>query len=262
MAWIRLDDDYIYHPKFVALSSGAFRLWHEGMAYCRKLLTDGVIPQTALRSFRYAKRSAVDELITPIGTDVAPLWERIESGFLVHDYLVWNKSREQELKDREESKVRASRYRDEQRSIRVTNSVREDVRTVNVRTRIEEGSGSVRKEGSGEKTIEARSKRPIFTGQRVTVFEFMLDDCLNVLGDHADTFDLHAWFFALDAAAVRDGVVVPKRDGGAWLQAQLVAEAQRRGLPLRMASTVAPAGNKRIAGLVAGGEAFLRRNQA
>lgn len=86
----------------------------------------------------------------------------------------------------------------------------------------------------GEPT--ARSKRPIFTGQKLTVFEWQLDDCARTLGEFVDTFDLHDWFFTLDAQAMRANLVIPKRDGGEWLQAQLVAEAQRRGLPLQMAT--------------------------
>lgn len=82
---------------------------------------------------------------------------------------------------------------------------------------------------------EARSKRPIFSGQRLTVHEWMLDDCIKTLGQHMEAFDLHSWFFSLDEHAVRTGLVVPKRDGGSWLQAQLVAEAQRRNIPLKFA---------------------------
>lgn len=85
---------------------------------------------------------------------------------------------------------------------------------------------------------DGRSKRPIFTGQRVTVFEWMLDDCTRILSEHTDAFDLHEWFFALDAMAVTKGLVIPKRDSGQWLQAQLVAEAQRRGIHLTMAQPI------------------------
>lgn len=105
----------------------------------------------------------------------------------------------------------------------------------------------------------ARSKKPVFVGQKLTIFEWMLDDCLKTLGTLGSEFDLHEWFFALDAKAVNANLVIPKRDGGAWLQSQLVAEAQRRGLPLQMAT--AEPQNKRIAGLVAGGNAFLNRGQ-
>lgn len=88
----------------------------------------------------------------------------------------------------------------------------------------------------GEPAPNARSARPIFKGQRLTVFEWMLDDCASVLGEHADAFRLDEWFFTLDANAVSKGLVIPKRDGGAWLQGELVHEAQRRGIPLRMAA--------------------------
>lgn len=104
---------------------------------------------------------------------------------------------------------------------------------------------------------DARSKRPIFSGQRVTVFEWQLTNLAGILGPHLDAFDVHAWFFALDAQCVADGTVAPKRDGGAWLESALVREAQRRGLPLKFA-TPAPA-HKRIAAAVTGGQAFLQR---
>lgn len=90
--------------------------------------------------------------------------------------------------------------------------------------------------GNGHHQTTARSKRPIFTGQRLTVFEWMLDDCAQTLGPLTDAFDLHAWFFVLDAELVKAAVVLQKRDGGAWLQSQLVAEAHRRGLPIAIAT--------------------------
>ncbi|HEX8030313.1 MAG TPA: hypothetical protein VF491_17685 [Vicinamibacterales bacterium] len=85
--------------------------------------------------------------------------------------------------------------------------------------------------------IDARSKRPVFIGQRLTVFEWMFDDCLKALGEHFVAFGLDDWFQVIDDRAVREGLVIPKRDGGEWLQAELVAECQRRGLPIRFAST-------------------------
>lgn len=83
----------------------------------------------------------------------------------------------------------------------------------------------------------ARSKRPIFTGQRLTVFDWMLDDLARMLEPHTEDFDLHEWFFELDRKCVETGEIPPLRDGGEWLKAVTLREAQRRGLPLRVAVT-------------------------
>lgn len=85
--------------------------------------------------------------------------------------------------------------------------------------------GKVNGNGSG------RSPRPIFKGQRITVFEWMLDDMARVLGPHADAFNLHEWFFAVDTAAAQNDLM-PKEEQWTWLQAQLLIEAQQRGLPI------------------------------
>jgi hypothetical protein len=52
-----------------------------------------------------------------------------------------------------------------------------------------------------------------------------------MLGAHTEQFDLHEWFFTLDAKFLKSGEVVPQRDGGKWLQEQTMNEARRRGLP-------------------------------
>lgn len=80
--------------------------------------------------------------------------------------------------------------------------------------------------------INGRSKRPIFVGNRLKVFEWQLDDLLEMLGKHADSFKLDMWFQALDRRLVESGEVLPKRDGGAWLTAQTMVEVRRRGLPI------------------------------
>jgi uncharacterized protein YdaU (DUF1376 family) len=79
---------------------------------------------------------------------------------------------------------------------------------------------------------EHRSKRPIYTGHRLTVFEWQLDDLMKMLGKHADAFDLHQWFDTLDKRALASDEVMPKRDGGRWLQQETLAEVRRRGLAI------------------------------
>ncbi len=112
MPFIRLSDNYIYHPKFLALSASAFRLWHEGLAYCRQQETDGRISSGTVQGFRYYKAPRVTELATPFEHGAHPLWERIEGfGYQVHDYLFWNLSKEETQKDRDGATERMRRLR-------------------------------------------------------------------------------------------------------------------------------------------------------
>ena len=85
---------------------------------------------------------------------------------------------------------------------------------------------------SGNGHTNARSKRPIFSGQRFVVFDWMLEDLARTLGSHTDAFDLHSWFFDLDAKAVKSKLVMPKAEQWPWLQAELLAEAAKRHLPI------------------------------
>lgn len=97
--FIRLCDSYIDHPKFLALSAGAFRLWHEGIAFCRKHQTDGLIDGSALLGFRYYKPQFLAEL-------KVALWETAPSGYQIHDYLDWNLSKQAENEQKLLSKHR------------------------------------------------------------------------------------------------------------------------------------------------------------
>lgn len=105
------------------------------------------------------------------------------------------------------------------------------------------------------------SKRPIYTSDRFAVFEWQLDELGRVLGPHLNDFDLHAFFDDLSQKSRADGLVIPKEKLWEWLQSQVLSEARRRGLPIATVEQTVPT-NKRIAGLVTGGEAFLKRNQA
>lgn len=103
----------------------------------------------------------------------------------------------------------------------------------------------------------ARSKLPVFRGQRLVVFDWMLDDLARMLGKHNDAFDLHAWFYALDQQAVDSDTVIPQRDGGKWLQDRTMEEAVRRGLPLSAGQTH----NPKTAGNLAAAARFVARGQ-
>lgn len=264
MSWIRLDDDYINHPKFTRLSHLAFRLWHEGIAYCRKAVTDGFIGLEAVAGFRYATPEAVVELLSsPKGSAAAPLWKTVEDGYEVHDFKDWNPTRREEVRDRKSAKKRMRAFRG-----RESISVTADVTPAVTRTVTAAVTPSVPGQGQGtdlgiqerepERKPTARSGRVVFRGQRFVVFEWQFEDFLGILGIHADAFDLHQWFSDLDAACIRNGLVAPKRDGGEWLQSQLIAESQRRGIDIQVAKSQKEAGGKltnRMADLVRTAEA-------
>jgi len=87
MAWVRIHDGAMSHPKVLALSDRAFRVWVNGLSYCQMHLTDGFIPKAAAGIVGTTVKS-VSELCSVL------LWEASGDGWQVHDYLHWNDSRE------------------------------------------------------------------------------------------------------------------------------------------------------------------------
>lgn len=85
---------------------------------------------------------------------------------------------------------------------------------------------------------------PVFVGSRFVVFEWQVEQLARMLGPLIDAFDLHEWFFELDARMMRSAEIVPQRDGGQWLQARTLEEAQRRGLPVAQAEPEQPMGKQ------------------
>lgn len=143
MAWIRLSDDYINDEKIDALSDGAFRLWHEGMAYCRRQQTDGSIPFTILRRLRSFTKSREKQLATPVRDGQAPLWELVPAmGYRVHNYLNWNLSKEEETNERTGAAARMRKFRrgkeqpDQSAGYAVTNAVTNGATNAEVPDRI------------------------------------------------------------------------------------------------------------------------------
>lgn len=88
------------------------------MIYCQANLTDGFIPAHAIESFgvRARNKSTVaDELCRALVPGKGPLWHRVDDGFQIHDYLEWNDSREEILKERERTKNRVQSFRNRKR---------------------------------------------------------------------------------------------------------------------------------------------------
>lgn len=86
MSWIKLDDRMPDHRKVVGLSDRAFRAHIEALCYAAGNLTDGAVPAAVARAKRWTRSAG--ELVD------AGLWEPHDSGWLIHDYLEHQRSRE------------------------------------------------------------------------------------------------------------------------------------------------------------------------
>lgn len=99
MPWVKLDDAFFDHPKIANLSDTAAVAFLRSICYANRNLTDGFIPMRKAREF--AKRKAAAEL--------APsLWEVVEGGFRIHDYLDYQPSKSQVLAEREVARRRSA----------------------------------------------------------------------------------------------------------------------------------------------------------
>ena len=114
-----MDENVIDHPKFLALTDGAWRLWCEGQTYCQKHLTDGLISFAALKRFRYYSPARVKNLTDIHVAGKGPCWHRDERGNVsVHDYLDWNDCAADVLQKRDDSKERRQRFQDRRNAAR------------------------------------------------------------------------------------------------------------------------------------------------
>lgn len=95
---VYLDEDLATHPKIYragALLNGdpqgsamALALYVHGLSYAKKYATDGFLPDLFL------DRSAIVSPAKPVAEALANpsvnLWERVDGGYRIHDYLDWN----------------------------------------------------------------------------------------------------------------------------------------------------------------------------
>lgn len=105
MTWVRIDDTFPEHPKVVGLSAAAFRLHVTAICYASRNLTDGYVPRGALRALGGTKQR-VAELVK------AGLWDGGgATGWQLHDYLDYNRSRGDVEDERRAARSRMGRAR-------------------------------------------------------------------------------------------------------------------------------------------------------
>jgi len=124
MGWVRIDDSFAQHPKVAGAGPLAMALQIAGICYCNQNLTDGFIPWAVahrLLSWEFLgpqeekgrKRFQIAVTSGMCGDDVtsefvirllleAGMWHEVDGGYVIHDYLDYQPSREQVLAEREQ----------------------------------------------------------------------------------------------------------------------------------------------------------------
>jgi hypothetical protein len=101
MAWARIDDGFVDHPKILRIWNrcpAAIGLHVRAIAYCSKHLTDGVIPAVAVQSLSPVQ-SERDEQTTTLVDEGAWYQDERSETFVIHDFLDYQPTRE-EVADR------------------------------------------------------------------------------------------------------------------------------------------------------------------
>lgn len=104
MSWFRCDDQLADHPKVMALGPlrrPALGLWTMCGTYSARHLTDGFVSRAVVA--QYADRD-LHKLTAALVA--AGLFDEVEGGWVLHDYLDWNPSRDEVLDKR--AKVQAA----------------------------------------------------------------------------------------------------------------------------------------------------------
>lgn len=104
MVWFKVDDSFWSHPKTAGLSDSATALWVRAGTWSAQHLTDGRVPQSALRLFR-GHRRAVDALVD------ARLWEEAEGGYQFVNWDEWQPSRDSVEEKRRLTRERVANHR-------------------------------------------------------------------------------------------------------------------------------------------------------
>ena len=107
MPWVKLDDRFPSHRKVALLSDRAFRLHVSAICWCAENLTDGHISDRELTLVAHVRgvKATAKQL------EDAGVWDRVDDGWVIHDYLDYNPSRDQVLAERKKNAARQEAFR-------------------------------------------------------------------------------------------------------------------------------------------------------
>lgn len=108
MSWAKLDDRFPWHKKVRRLSDAAYRLHTTAIIYCARDETDGFVTLEDIAEMPGIKRpeKSITELVE------RELWDVVEGGWEVHDYLEYNPSADQQARARAAAAERQRKARE------------------------------------------------------------------------------------------------------------------------------------------------------
>lgn len=113
MGWAKFDDRWATHPKLLAAGLEAAGLDARSICWCAGQETDGFVPDVALSILTAGHRSPgkVVARLVEVGR-----WSRDDErkGYVIHDYLDYNQSREAAEAKREDDRRRQASFRSRQ----------------------------------------------------------------------------------------------------------------------------------------------------
>lgn len=111
MAWVKIDDHFDEHPKMAAAGPLGMAMQIAALCYCNRHLTDGMVPTTVARRLIDLDGMSLSWSQVADALVASGVWERCDGGYLVHDYLKFQPSREEVLAERESARNRMAEVR-------------------------------------------------------------------------------------------------------------------------------------------------------
>src|SRR5689334_21284730 len=104
MTWVKLEHDFADHPKMMQAGPLSMLLHVKAICYCARFLTDGFVPMAVVRSLidwsGCDGMEACDNRILAANLVAVGSWDEVPGGFMIHDYLEYQFSKERVLADR------------------------------------------------------------------------------------------------------------------------------------------------------------------
>jgi hypothetical protein len=137
MPWGQWDDQLYDNGKVASFTDKEYRLWGNSISYANRHLTGGHLTEAQVRVLTSpikATQRTIDGLVAKRG------WERVDDGYMIHDFLEFNRTPADVLAEREAARARAKAARE-----RRTGKPDDDERTPEVRRTYGEVPANVRR---------------------------------------------------------------------------------------------------------------------